>query len=360
LRLSRGSSHMQWVSPANPNHNPNRRISLPQPVPRVPTSRPPHIQIPRNRSSQRVPDSPIASSPEESAPHFRYRYMSQPVGPSSHFHGLPTPPSGSPPDLPLSPISSRSQISRPRSQRTIPKSVPTSSSEESIFYTQYYHMSISPSHRRVTPPSTSPPEVPLPPIPSGDQGADSSNGTSKQNLLPELPPTPVRSPSWHEITPIRPLPMQPIPSPVLDPDEPDHMDTISERSISCSWEESNGDNLLSEVVVRQDSPVFVFHSDHASPTGSGPPPPYIHQLDAHSPPDMPAFGDTLDRAVNECGASPEVRLEIAKCIGFRHGYEPPYWQNRLQASGLSAAVSKYLVNEMWKQVDWTTSVGHAF
>ena len=151
--------------------------------------------------------------------------------------------------------------------------------------------------------------------------------------------------------------MQPIPSPVLDPDESDHMDTISEHSISQFWEISNRESLSSEVVVRQDSPVFVLHDDHASVTGISRPPPYTFPLDTHSPPDIPTFGDMLDRAVNECGASPEVRLEVAKCIGFRHGYEPPYWQNRLQASGLSVAVAKFLVDEMSKQVDWATSFG---
>lgn len=117
---------------------------------------------------------------------------------------------------------------------------------------------------------------------------------------------------------------------------------------------------MSSDVVRQDSPVFVLHDDHANSTGIGAPPPYVDQLDAYSTPDMPTFGETLDRALNiVCGGSAEVRLEVAKCTGFHRGYEPPYWQTRLQACGLNAEAAKYLVDEMCKQVDWSTSFGRA-
>lgn len=137
------------------------------------------------------------------------------------------------------------------------------------------------------------------------------------------------------------------------------MDTISENSTPSYWLESDGEPLPSEDVVRQDSPVFVFHRDQASLTGIGAPPPYIDQLGAHSPPDIPTLGETLGRAVNVCGASSEVRLEVAKCVRFFCGYEPPYWQSRLQAVGLNVEAARYLVDEMSKQVDWATSFTRA-
>jgi hypothetical protein len=358
--------------------NTSQRRSLPQGVPHLPPSRSPRIQIPRDRSLQPALNSPITSSPEESELHFRYRYISHPVGLSSQSNDLVTPASASPPEFPLSPITSHdqdlaprrhlshnlvsppTQISRSWSQRSIPKSLSTSSSDESEFHPRRYRaMSqpigpMSPGHYRVTPPRSSPPHVPLPSIPSDDQGVDSDNGKPKKSLPAELPPTPDRSFTLNPSTPVRPLPIQPIPSPIPDSDESEPTDSISGYSLRQNWQESNGD-LPSDIVVRQDSPVYFFHDD---PTDIRPPP-SVDQSDTYSPPDFPTLGDSLDRVVNEYGGSPEVRLVVSKCIEFHRGYEPPYWQTRLQACGLDAKTAKHLVDEMCKQVDWAGSFGRA-
>ncbi|KAH0838846.1 hypothetical protein J3R83DRAFT_7258 [Lanmaoa asiatica] len=343
-----------------------RPISLPQVIPRVPLSRSPRIQIPYDRSLQPGPNSPITSSPKESDLHLRYRHMSHPVELSSQTPGLVYPPSASPPEFSPSPISSRDrnsdrrfthgmvpppriQIPGSRLQRGSPNSPWTSSSEESDFHSIYHHIGPMSPGRRVTPPRTSPPEVPLPPIPSDDQDdqdVDSNSFTSKTNSSIEQPLTPVRCAALDPSTPVRPLPTQPIPSPVPGSD-----DSISTNSLAQHWQGSNGDLLSSDDVVRQDSPVYVLHDE----TGIGPPPPYVDQVDTYSPPDTPTIGDALDRAVDVCGGSPQVRLEVSKCIGFHSGYEPPYWQTRLQACGLNAGAAKYLVDEMSKQVDWSAS-----
>lgn len=377
LRLSRDSSQTLESHPGK--INPSRPVSLPQGVLYVPQS--PRIKIPSNRSLQLGPNSPIGSSPEDSGIHHRYRYMSHPVGSSSQSPCPVYPPSASVPEFPSSPVSSRNrnwdrgssrglvppilpppiQIPCSWSQRSHPNSPRTSSSEESDYRPRYHHMAVpmSPGRRLVvTPPTTSPPDAPLPPIPADEQNADSNSGMYKQNLFAEQPSTPVRCTSLHPSTPARPLPIQPIPSPVPSSDESLPTDTIGGNSLRQNWQESNGE-LPEDDIVREDSPVYVFHDDHASQTGIGPPPPYVHQLGTYSPPDMPTIGDALDRAVNVCGGSPEVRLEVSKCIGFHRGYEPPYWQTRLQACGLNAEAAKYLVDEMSKQVNWAVSFGRA-
>ena len=374
-RLSRDSSQMSetftWKS------NTSQRTSLPQGVPRIPQSSSPRVQIPRDRSLQPPLSSPITSSPEESELHFRYRYMSRSVEQSND---LVTPVSASPPEFPLSPITSRDQnlaprrrlshnlvsppiqLSRSRSQRSIPKSLSTPSSDESEFHPRRFRaMSqptgpASPGLYRATQPRTSPPHIPLPSIPSDDQGVDSDSGKSKKSLPAELPPTPVRSLTLNPSTPLRPLPIQPIPSPVPDSDESEPANSISGYSLRQNWQESNGDLPL-DIVVRQDSPIYVFRDDHANPTGIHPPSPSVDRFDTYSPSDMPTVGDSLDRVVNECGGSPEVRLVVSKCIEFHRGYEPPYWQTRLQACGLDAETARHLVDEMCKQVDWAASFG---
>ena len=212
---------------------------------------------------------------------------------------------------------------------------------------------MSPGGHRAAPPRAGPPDVPLPPIPSDDQDMSSDNEISK-SLQIKPPPTPVRSLTLCSSTPIRPLPIQPIPSPVPD-DESEPTDTIDGDSLRQNWLESSGD-LPSDIVVRQDSPVYMFHNDHTGPTGTGPPPPYIDQIGTYFAPDMPEIGDALDRAVNACGGSSEVRLAVFKCIEFHRGYEPPYWQTRLQACGLDAEAAKHLVDQMCEQVDWAASL----
>lgn len=263
------------------------------------------------------------------------------------------------PPIPLPPI----EIPQSRSQQSSPNSPRSFSSDESDFHPRCRHVaqprgSMSPGRRRVTPPRTSPPDVPLPPIPSDGRDSDSISGMRKLSLPAEQPSTPVRSTILQPSTPARPLPIQPVPSPVPGSDESGNTDTIGGNSLRQHWQASNGD-LPSDNVVRQDSPVYVFRDDHASPTGTGPPPPYIDQFDTYSAPDMPIIGEALDRAVNVCGGSTEVRLEVSKCIGFHRGYEPPYWQTRLQACGLNTEAAKYLVDEMSNHVDWTASFGRA-
>lgn len=377
LRLSR-DSHVLEIRPENPNTS--RRISLPRGVPYVPQSLSPRIEIPRHWSLQPAPRSPITSSLEDSGLHLRYHH---PIGSSSQSFSHASPPSTSPPKLPSSPISSRDRnsdrglshgrvppiplppIEIPCSwpQRSFPNSPRTSSSDESDFHPRYHHMvqkrgSMSPGRRRATPPRTSPPDVPLPPIPSDEQDSDSNSGMPKQSLPPKQPPTPVQCTFLHPSTPSRPLPIQPIPSPVPGSDESGNTDAIGGNSLRQHWQGSTGELLLDDV-VRQDSPVYVLRDDHASQTGIGAPPPYVDQFDTYSAPDMPTIGEELDRAVSVCGGSPEVRLEVSRCIGFHRGYEPPYWQTRLQASGLNAEAAKYLVDEMSNHVDWAASFGRA-
>ena len=280
--------------------NTAQRMSLPQGIPHVPQSRSPRIQIPRDRSLQPALNSPITSSPEESELHFKYRYMSHPVGPSSQSNRLVTPASASPPEFRMSPISSRNQnldpprrlahnpvsppiqISRSRSQRSIPNSLLTSSSDELEFYPRRHRaMSqpigpMSPGRHRGTPPRTSPPDVPLPSIPSDDQDVDSDSGKSKRSLPAELPPTPLRFRTFNPSTPVRPQPIQPIPSPVPDSDESGPTDRISGYSLQ-TWQASSGDLPL-DIIDRQDSPVYMFQDDHASLTGIRPFPLYVDQL----------------------------------------------------------------------------------
>lgn len=179
--------------------------------------------------------------------------------------------------------------------------------------------------------------------------------SDKKSFYAERLPTPVRALALQSTTPTRPLPIQPIPSPVPGSDESEEpTDLICGNSLRHDWEGSNGD-LPSDIVVRQDSPVYVFHHDHATSTGIDPPPPYIEQLDTYFPADMATIGDSLDRIVNEYGGSPEVRLVVSRCIEFYSGYEPPYWQSRLQACGLDAEEARHLVDEMSRQVDWAAS-----
>ncbi|KAN0101227.1 hypothetical protein V8E55_001211 [Tylopilus felleus] len=359
-RLSRASSQVSEIVPGKINSS--QRLSLPQGVSRVAQSRSPRIQIPRDRSTQPAPNSPITSSPEESELHFRYRSMSHPVGPSSQPTGLITPVSASPPEfssfrdqnfesrrhlsygLVSPPPSVRVQIPRSRSQRSFPHSPPTSSSDESDFHPRRYRpMSqpirpMSPARHRlgVTPPRTCPPDLPLPPIPSDDQGVDSDSVYSMKSMLIEQPPTPLRSPAFFSCTPIRPLPIQPIPSPVPGSDESEPTDTIGADSLRQNWRQSSGD-LPVDIVVRQDSPVYMFHDEHVSLI------------------DMPMIGESLDSVVDECGGPREVRVVVSKCIEFERGYEPPYWQSRLQACGLDLEAARHLVDEMCRQVDWGTS-----
>ncbi|KAF8553176.1 hypothetical protein OG21DRAFT_1485634 [Imleria badia] len=375
LHHSRDFSQSEFL-PGKPNTS--QRISLPQGGLHIPQSRSLRIQIPRNQSLQPGPSSPVTSSPEDSELHSRYRSMSHAVPQSN---GLLTPVSASPSEFSLPPSSfreqtwdprrhlsrgfvsplpsPRTQVSRSRSQRSMPNSPPTSSSDEGEFHHRRSRpisqpvRPMSPSSRRVTPPRASPPDVPLPPIPSDDQDVDSDSNIAK-SLHIEVPPMPVRSPALYSSSPIRPLPIQPIPSPILD-DESEHTDTIGGDSLRENWLESNPD-LPSDIVVRQDSPVYMFHDDHASPTGIGPPPPYVDQSGTYFPPDMPTIGDALDKAVNACGGSSEVRLVVSRCIEFHRGYEPPYWQTRLQACGLDAEAAKHLVDEMCKEVDWAASL----
>ncbi|KAG8220651.1 hypothetical protein J3R82DRAFT_2919 [Butyriboletus roseoflavus] len=377
VRLSWDSSKKVEFFPGKPNTS--RPIPLPQHASQSPS---PRIKIPSNRSLRLPgPNSPVTSSPEDSGFHLRYRYMSHPVGASSQSPSKVTPP----PEFPPSPVSlcnrnldrvlSRGllcptlpppiQIPHRWSPRSYPNSARTSSSEESDFYPRYQHMGqpsprvpLSPGRRRVTPPKTCPPDVPLPPIPADEQDADSKSGMLKQTLPDEQPSTPVLCTALHPFTPARPLPIQPVPSPVPGSEESEPTDTFNRNSLRQNWQELNGE-LPSDDIVREDSPLYVFNDDHACRTGIGPPPPYVDQLDTYSLTDMPTIGDALDRAVNVCGGSPEVRLEVSKCIGFHHGYEPPYWQTRLQACGLDAEAAKYLVDEMSKQVNWTASFGRA-
>lgn len=363
--------------------NINRRSSLPRGVPHGPQSRTPRIQIPRNRISQPPLSSPLTSSLEDSGLHLRYHSMSQHIKPSAQFAGQASPPpisasaTSSSPSFPrdqnsgsglshglVTPIPpSPIEIPRSRPRRSFPNS-PRTSSEESDFHSGHHPMvrstgSMSPSRRRATPPRTSPPDVPLPPIPFDEQDVGSSNGISRKGLHAEQPPTPVRCDFMSPSTPSRPLPIQPIPSPVPGSVESGHTDAINGNSLRHHWQEPNGGLLSSNDIVRQDSPVYEFHEDHASPTGIGAPPPYVDQFDIYSAPDTQTIGEALDRAVSVCGGSLEVRLEVSKCIGFHSGYEPPYWQTRLQACGLNAEAAKYLVDEMSKNVDWTASFGRA-
>ncbi|KAG6373249.1 hypothetical protein JVT61DRAFT_6875 [Boletus reticuloceps] len=377
LHFSRDSSQMSEALPGNSNTS--GRTSYPQSISRVSQPRSPRIQIPRDRSLRPDPSSPTTSSPEEPDHHFnRYSHMSQPLGSSS---GLLTPVSASHLEYPMSqisrdqnldsrrrlsyslvslPPSARITIPRSRSQRSVPHSPPNYSSDESDSHLRRYrpmshpismshsigHM--SPGRCRLTPPKTSPPDVPLPPIP------DSESDKSKKSLPAGHPPTPMQSSMLHSYTPMRPLPIQPIPSPVPGSDESESHDAIGEDTLRQNWQGSDGD-LPSDIVVRQDSPVYGFRDDHAPPTGISPPPPYVDQFDTHAPPDMPPIGVSLEKAVDKCGGTPEVRLVVSKCVEFHRGYEPPYWQSRLQACGLDAEAAKCLVDEMSKQVDWAMS-----
>ncbi|KAF8122469.1 hypothetical protein EV363DRAFT_830218 [Boletus edulis] len=380
LHLSRDSSQMSEALAGNSSTS--GRTSYPQSISRVSQPRSPRIQIPRDRSLHPDPSSPTTSSPEEPYHHFnRYSHMSQPLGSSS---GLLTPVSASPPEYPMSqisrdqnldsrrrlshglvspPPSARIIIPRSRSQRSVPHSPPNSSSDESDSHLRRYRPTshpvgsmshsighMSPGRCRLTPPMTCPPDVPLPPIPSDDQGVDSESDKSKKSLPAEH----MRSSMSHSNTPMRPLPIQPIPSPVPGSDESESHDAIEEDTLRQNWQGSDGD-LPSDIVVRQDSPVYAFRDDYATPTGISPPPPYVDQFDTHAPPDMPPTGVSLQKAVDACGGTPEVRLVVSKCVEFHRGYEPPYWQSRLQACGLDAEAAKHLVDEMSKQVDWAMS-----
>ncbi|KAI9461149.1 hypothetical protein HD554DRAFT_2131797 [Boletus coccyginus] len=371
LHLSRDSSQMSGI--LHRTSDTSRHISFPRGVPRVPQSRTPRIQIPPHRSPQSSSKSPITSSPEEPEVHYGYRYV-QPAETSPRSNSLVTPVSVSPPEFSLSPIScdqkvdagrrsshglvspppsGRIQVPRPRSQRSIPCSSHASSSDESDLHRgRYRSMSqpirpMSPGHRRGTPPKTIAPDVPLPPIPSDDQGVDSDSSKSKKSksLSAEQPPTPMRSHYSYSPTPARPLPVQPVPSPVPDSDESEPTDSFCGSSLRQNWQASNGELPL-DVVVRQDSPVYMFRDDHASPTNVGPPPAYLDQRRTYSPSDTPTYGNSLDRVIDECGGSPKLRLVVSKCVKFQRGYEPPYWQTCLQACG---------VDEMCKQVDWAAS-----
>lgn len=380
LHLSRDSSQMSGI--LHRKSNTSQHISFPQGVPRVPQSRTtPRIQIPHHGPPQPPSKSPITSSPEEPEVHYGYRYV-QPAGTSSLSNGLVTPVSTSP-EFSLSPIScdrvntgrrssngpvspppsARIQIPRPRSQRSIPCSSHTSSSDGSeLHHGRYRSMSqpigsTSPGHRRGTPPRTIPPDVPLPSIPSDDQGVDSDSGKSKKSksVSAEQPPTPMRSYYSYSPTPARPLPVQPVPSPVPGSDESEPTDSFCGSSLGQNWHESNTDLPL-DVVVRQDSPVYMFRDDRASPTGVGPPPPaYLDQRETCFLPHTPTPGDSLDRVIDECGGSPKLRLVVSKCVKFHRGYEPPYWQTCLQACGLDAEATSRLVDEMSKQMDWAAS-----
>ncbi|KAF8419269.1 hypothetical protein L210DRAFT_3655296 [Boletus edulis BED1] len=96
---------------------------------------------------------------------------------------------------------------------------------------------------------TCPPDVPLPPIPSDDQGVDSESDKSKKSLPAEH----MRSSMSHSNTPMRPLPIQPIPSPVPGSDESESHDAIEEDTLRQNWQGSDGD-LPSDIVVRRTAP----------------------------------------------------------------------------------------------------------
>ncbi|KAF9235765.1 hypothetical protein BU15DRAFT_64601 [Melanogaster broomeanus] len=122
-----------------------------------------------------------------------------------------------------------------------------------------------------------------------------------------------------------------------------------------AWHIANPDPYLSEDVVRGDSPlqgVYGSSIGKERKSGTEPPPPYIPQNRTYPRPDPRVIGAKLERALKVCGVTPAVRQEVMQCLRSESGYEPPYWQARLQDCGLNPEAVDFLVEEMTRQVDW--------